>query len=81
MKKKKRKKNKNRNKNNNNYMKFDGLITDGIMKGMTISPGSSARMTSDFRSYKKSSAEHAAVKGYKHWVGGIKTLEPIPETE
>ena len=32
-------------KNNNNYVKLDGLITKDIMKDITISPGSSARMT------------------------------------
>ena len=37
---KKKKKN-----NNNNYVKFNGLIKEGIMKKVTISPSLSARMT------------------------------------
>ena len=41
------------NNNNNNYVKHDGLITEGIMKGVTISPGSSASMTTDFRNFRK----------------------------
>ena len=80
-KKKKRKENKNKNKNNNNYTRFDGLITDGIMKGVTISPGLSTTMISDFRNYKKSAAAYATAKDYKHWPGVIRNMEPIPETE
>ena len=44
----KEKKNENNN-NNNNHVKFDGLILEGVIKGITISPGTSATMTSDFR--------------------------------
>ena len=51
------------------------------MKGVTISSGSSARMTSDFRNYKKSAATYAAEKGYEYCSGVIKNMEPIPETE
>ena len=51
------------------------------MKGVTISLGSSARMTSDFRNYKKSGAAYALAKDYKHRPGVIKTLEQIAEME
>ena len=71
---KKQKATKKESKNNNNHIKFDGLITNGIMKGVTISPGSSARITSDFRNYKKAAAAYAAAKGYKHWPSVIETL-------
>ena len=50
-----------------NYVKFDGSITKGIMKGVTISLGSSAKMTSDFSIFKKSAAAYAVAKGYKYW--------------
>ena len=51
--KKKRRKQKgqdkiNNNNNNNNYVKFNGLITEGNMEVITISPVSSARMKSEF---------------------------------
>ena len=75
---KERKKKKN---NNNNYVKFDGLSTEGIMKDVTISPGSSASMTSDFRNFKKSAAMYAASNGYKHWPGVIEIMEPVADTE
>ena len=53
-KKRRKQREKYNNNNNNNYVKFDGLITEGITKEVTISPGSSARMTSDFRIFKRS---------------------------
>ena len=67
-KKKRRKKNKNKKKknNNNNQTRYNGLVLEGIMKDVTISPGSSARMTSDFRLFKKLGAAYAAAKGYEH---------------
>ena len=57
-------------------MKFNGLITKGIMKGVITSSGSSATMTSDFKNIKKSTAVYAASKGYEHWLGVIKIMEP-----
>ena len=69
------------NNNNNNYVKHDGLITEGIMKGVTISPGSSASMTTDFRKFRKSAAAYAAAKGHEHWPGVIETMEPVKEKE
>ena len=76
-KKKLRDKGRKNDNNNNNYVKFDGSITDSIMKGVTISPGSSATMISDFRNIKKSAAAYAASKGYKHWPVVIKIMEPV----
>ena len=72
----KEKKNDNNN-NNNNYVKFDGLIAECVMKGVTISPGSNATMTSDFRNMKKSAAVYAASKGYEHWPGVIEIMKPV----
>ena len=51
------------------------------MKGVTISSGSSVRMTPDFRIHKKSATEYVAAKNYKHWPGVIEILEPITVTE
>ena len=51
------------------------------MKEVTISPGLSAKMTSDFRIFKKSAAAYAAAKGYKHWPGVIEILKPVPDKE
>ena len=65
-KQKEKKEKKNNNNNNKNYVKFDGLITNGIMEEVIISPGSSARMTSDFRIFKKSAAVYVVAKGYRH---------------
>ena len=50
-KKKLRDKERKNDNNNNNYVKFDRLITEGIMKGVTIAPGSSATMTSDYKNF------------------------------
>ena len=61
LKKQKDKEKKNDN-NNNNYVKFDGLIAEGVMKGVTISPGLSATMTSDFRNMKKLAAVYVAIQ-------------------
>ena len=52
---------KKKNNNNSNHMRHDGLITDGIMKGVIISPGDSAGMTTDFRTFKKSAATFRAI--------------------
>ena len=79
--KQKEKERKKDNNNNNNYVRFDGLITEGIMKGVTVSPGSSASMTTDFRNFKKSAAAYVAAKGYEHWPGVIETMEPVDEKE
>ena len=66
---------------NNNHVRFDRLITEGIMKGMTVSSGSSASMTSDFRNFKKSAAAYAVAKDHEHWPGVIETMEPVDEKE
>ena len=62
-------------------MKFDGLIMDGIMKEVTLLPGSSANMTSDFMNFKKSAAAYTAAKGYEYWPGVIELLGPMPDKE
>ena len=80
-KRKKNKKNKPNNNNNNNQVKCDGLITDGILKDVTITPGSNARMAADYRKYKKSAGAYAAWKGYEYWPGVIDNLEAIPDTK
>ena len=51
------------------------------MKEVTISPGLSAKMTSDFRIFEKSAAAYATAKDYKHWPGVIEILEPVPDNE
>ena len=51
------------------------------MKEMSISLGSSAKMTSDFMIFKKSAAEYATEKGQKDWPGVIEILEPVPDKE
>ena len=48
---------------------------------MNISPSSSAKITSDFRIFKKSAAAYAAAKGYKYWPGVIELLEPMSDKE
>ena len=60
-------------------MKHKGLITEGIMKGVTISPGSSASMATEFRKFRKSAAAYAVAKGYEHWPGVMETMEPVEE--
>ena len=47
-KKKKKRKNKKNNNNNNNRTIHSGLMKDGILKGITISIGTSAHMTTDY---------------------------------
>ena len=50
--KRKRQKEKNKKKDNNNSnndVKHNGLITEGIMKGVTVSPGTSASIFNDNR--------------------------------
>ena len=48
-KKKKKKKKKNNYNNNNNRVIYQGLIKDGVIKGVVISSGTSAQMATDFR--------------------------------
>ena len=62
-------------------VKIDESINEGIMKGITISPGSSATMTSDYMNFKKSAAAYAAAKGYKHWPNVIEIMETVTNTE
>ena len=60
-------------------MEHKGLITKGIMKDVTISPGSSASMKTEFWKFRKSVAAYAAVKGYEHWPGVMETMEPVEQ--
>ena len=78
-KKKKKRKNKNKNNNNNNRTIHSGLIKDGIMKGITISTGTSAQMTTDFRLFNKSLIAYSAAKGYERWSGAIENMAPIED--
>ena len=75
-----REKKNNNNNNNNNHVKFDGLITEGVKKGVTISTGTSATMTYDFRRMKKTSAVYTASKGWEHWPDVIGNMESIADT-
>ena len=75
---KQRNREKKNNNNNNNHVKFDGLILEGVMKGVIISTGTSTTMTtSDFQRMKKAAAVYAASKGYEHWPGVINNMKPI----
>ena len=65
-KKQKDKEKRKNNNNNNNYMRYEGLIAQGIMNGVTINPGTSASMASDFRKFRKAGAAYAAAKGWEH---------------
>ena len=78
---KQRNREKKNDNNNNNHVKFDGLISEGVMKGVTISTGTSATMTSDFRRMKKAAAVYAASIGYEHWPGVIDIMELIADTK
>ena len=78
-KKKRKNKNKNKNKNNNNRTIHSGLMKDGIMKGITISVGTSAQMTTDFRLFNKSLIAYSAAKGYERWPGAIENMMPIED--
>ena len=81
--KKKRQKDKDKKKNNNNnnkYVRQQGLIVEGIMKGVTINPGTSAAMATEFRKFSKSAAAYAAAKGWEHLPGVIETMEPVEES-
>ena len=80
VKRKQKRKEKKDNNNNNNHVKFEGLQSEGIMKGVTISTGNSATMTSDFWTYKKKTAVYAASKGYKHWPSVITNMKAVANT-
>ena len=74
-KEKKKKERENKKNNNNNRVKHPGLIMDGILKCVTIPPGTSAQMTKDFRLFSKSLVAYLASKGYEHWPGIIENLK------
>ena len=78
-KKKKKRKNKKNNNNNNNRTIHSGLMKDSIMKGITISVGTSAQMTTDYRIFNKSLIAYAASKGFERWPGVIENMMPIEE--
>ena len=62
-------------------MKFEGLISEGIMKDVIIATGNSATMTLDFRTHKKRIAVYAASKGYKRWPSVITNMKAIADTQ
>ena len=76
-----REKDKKNSNNKNNYVKFNRLITYGIMTELTISSRSSAKRISDFSIFRKLAAAYTAAKGCKHWTDVIELLEPIPDKE
>ena len=49
------------------------------MKGITISVGTSAQMTTDYRIFNKSLIAYAASKGFERWPGVIENMMPIEE--
>ena len=82
-KRKDKKNNGNGNNNNNNTTKakFDGLQTDGIMKGITISTGDNASMTTKYRIYKKQLSGYAASKGMEHYPSVITNMKPVDDKD
>ena len=74
-----KKEKKRRRRQRENDKKYSTNKHNGIMKEVTISPGSSAKMTLNFRIFKKSAVAYAVAKGYKHWPGVIESLEPMPD--
>ena len=78
-KKKKKRKNK-KNNSNNNCTIHSGLMKDGIMKGITISTGTSAQMTTDYRLFSKLLIAYAASKGFERWPGVIKNMIAIKDS-
>ena len=78
-KKKEKKKEKRKNNNNNNRTIHGGLMKDGIMKGITISVGTSAHMTTDYRLFNKSIIAYAQSKGFERWPGVIENMIAIEE--
>ena len=77
--KEKEKRRNNNNNNNNNYVRRKGLIAEGIMKGVTINPGTSTSMATKFQKYRKAGAAYAAAKGWEHLPRVIETMEPVED--
>ena len=67
----------NNNNNNINYVRHEGLIAEGIMKSLTINPGTSTTMGNEFLKYRKVAAAYAAAKGWEHLSQVIETMEPL----
>ena len=79
--KEKDRRNNNNNNNNNNYVKHKGLISEGIMESVTINPGTSATMATEFRILKKKAAGYAASKGWEHLPQVVESMEQLdPKT-
>ena len=55
------------------------MITDSIIKGITISLVLARLITTDFRKLKKLAAAYSTTKGCKYWPGVINVLEPIED--
>ena len=80
-KEKERKDRRNNNNNNINYVRHKGLISEGIMENVTINPGTSATMATEFRIYKKKAAVYAASKGWEHLPQVVESMEQLdPDT-
>ena len=58
-------------------MKHKGLISEGIMEGVTINPGTSATQATKFRVFKKKAAAYAASKGMEHLPTVVESMEPL----
>ena len=78
-KKKKKRKNKKNNNNNNNRTIHSGLMKDGIMKGITISVGTSAQMSTDYRLFLISLIVYAASMVFERWPGVIENMIAIKD--
>ena len=50
-------------------------------KGITISTGSSAQMTTDYRIFTKTLVAYAASKNFEYWPGVVKNMEDIDNNE
>ena len=54
-------------------------MKDGILKGITISAGTSTQMTTDYRLFSKSLIAYAASKGFERWPGVIENMIAIED--
>ena len=52
-------------------------MKNGILKGITISTGSSAQMTADSKLFSKELIAFAALKGFESWPGVITNMTAI----
>ena len=79
--KEKERKDRRRNNGNNIIVKHKGLVSEGIMENVTINPGTSATMATEFRAFKKKAAAYAASKGWEHLPTVVESMEQLdPDT-